>query len=817
MNQIFSYRALRHSTTTVYLPRFVRPFLLAVLSFCIAPQTAFGQTIEPGESVKLAANEGLALFEIDIDGELKNIRLDRIGSIFSFPKIENLPAGVYTRLLRLPAGEYQFSAFNASYLKWEFDDVPNSKFSVEAGKINYVGAVQSDSFGFFGRTLSIENRALSSRASLERDFPGLLKQFSWRYTGENSDDYFTRIQSVTEVNELTTSVIEPTVEDRDAAELAFREFSNDVLSLSPDGRFALESIREGEGSALNLIELDTGKQRTVYSGPAIRYAQWVKADVLAVFLSGRSRSSRLLRIRSTTDVSEIQTSEGALIGLIPNTGKILWAHERDLAKIKVISVDEKIDAKSLRNLDSLRSLRSAMVWWVDGDGGLRLAQVSSRSSSESTFWEYIDPKTDERIKFEIKPEKNDYFQIVGFDKNHQILVLTNRSRDYVELAQFDPRTVKIGATVMAIEGADIYGVISDVNDRVRAVTHVSSGQIVQRNLSDQAEDQVVTAISKKLPNRNVLIEPLVGKSRRLVRVSAAQIPGDIYVMGMEEGKMQLLSSRAPHMDGRELAVAERFITKAADAFEIESFLTRLPSKKNEKLPLLVLPHGGPFDIYDFNRFDPEVQYFAKIGFAVLQVNFRGSKGGKAKLELAKGQWGKGMLSDIESAVSDAIARFPIDQDRIVAVGTSYGAYGAIRLAQLNPKRYRAAVGICGVYDLPLLFSAGVGSRTQRSKDWLARTLGDPKTAQTELVAQSPVYQMKGVSTPVLLVHDRGDQIAPYEHTLRLLDAAKSQGKIIELINVNDNRHGLVISQTAIATYPKIAKFLRNAIQGKPQP
>jgi pimeloyl-ACP methyl ester carboxylesterase len=788
---------------------------LAVFSFLslfLTLQVGLAQTIEPGASVKLGANEGLALFEIDIDSELKNIRLDRIGSIFSFPKIENLPAGIYTRLLRLPAGEYQFSTFNSQYFRWEFDDVLNSKFRVEAGKINYVGAVLSDSIGFFGRTLSIENRSLSSRASVERDFPGLLKQFPWRYTGLNTDDYFTRVQSTTEVHAPTTSVIEPAVEDRDAAELAFRAFSNEVLSLSPDGRFALESVREGQGSALNLIELDTGSQRVVYSGPAIRYAQWVKADVLAIFLSGPSNSSRLLRVRSTTDVTEIPTSDGALIGVLPNTGKVLWAHEGNLSRIKAISVDEKIDSKSLRKLTSVRSVGSALVWWVDGDGGLRLAQVAGKASSESTFWEYFDPKTDARVKFEIKPEKNDYFQIAGFDQNNQILVLTNRQRDYVELAEFDPRTMTIGKVVMAIEGADIRGVISDVNDRIRAVTYVSSGQLAQSNLTDKAEDAVVQKIAETLPNRNILVEPEVGKSRRLVRVSAAQIPGDIYVMGVKPGQLQLLNSRAPHWEGRELAAAERFVTKAADQFEIESFLTRLPSKKNEKLPLLVLPHGGPFDVYDFNRFDQEVQYFAKLGFAVLQVNFRGSKGGKAKLELANGQWGKGMLNDIEAAVTDAIARFPIDQNRIVAVGTSYGAYGAIRLAQLNPKRYRAAVGICGVYDLPLLFSAGVGSRTQRVKDWLARTLGDPNTAHAELVAQSPVYQMKGIKTPILLVHDRGDVIAPYEHAMRLRDAAKAQGATIELINVNDNQHGLVISQTAIATYPKIAKFLRSAIE-----
>ena len=254
------------------------------------------------------------------------------------------------------------------------------------------------------------------------------------------------------------------------------------------------------------------------------------------------------------------------------------------------------------------------------------------------------------------------------------------------------------------------------------------------------------------------------------------------------------------------------MAKAPDGFEIESFLTLLQTDAGKKMPLLVLPHGGPFEVVDYQRFDPEVQYFAKLGFAVLQVNFRGSGGsGKENVELGIKQWGDRMIGDIEAAVTETLKRFPIDQERIAAMGTSYGGYSAIRLGQKNPARYKAVVGICGVYDLPLLFNAGMASRSAHRVEWLVSHVGDPNKEQALLVAQSPVYAAKEIKPSVLLVHDRGDEIAPFEHAIRLQLALAQVNKKIEFVTVNDGNHGLVRAGTAIATYPKIAQFLRKAL------
>jgi dipeptidyl aminopeptidase/acylaminoacyl peptidase len=268
------------------------------------------------------------------------------------------------------------------------------------------------------------------------------------------------------------------------------------------------------------------------------------------------------------------------------------------------------------------------------------------------------------------------------------------------------------------------------------------------------------------------------------------------------------------LDGRPLAASERFMVKSSDGFDIESFLTKPETSADQKLPLLVLPHGGPIGIADYKRFDREVQYFAKIGYAVLQVNFRGSGAGKSNTERGAGVWGTTMISDINAAVDAALKKFPIDENKIVAMGTSYGGYGAVRLLQLNPKRYKAAVGICGVYDLPLIFNAGQSSRGKKSIDWYKKFVGNPSTELDKLMAQSPVYSTEKLSSPILLVHDRGDEIAPFEHALRLQAALAENGNKVKLLTVNDEQHGLVVAASAIANYPKIAKFLSDALAAK---
>jgi dipeptidyl aminopeptidase/acylaminoacyl peptidase len=768
------------------------------------------QTVEPGSTIELAPNEGLALFDIQIDLQLRSIQLDRLGSIFSFPKIEDLPAGKYTRLLKLPAGEYRFKKFEVGFVFWEFEDVRNSKFKVEPGKINYVGQVRSYSQGWMYRSLAIENTAMSARANLERDFPGLLKRFPWRYTGEYADPFFDDAQRSGYASESQLDeVVEPAIDDRDVAEIFFRKFSTQAFGLSPDGKFVLQQVSEGQNDALNLFEIDAEKSRTLVAGAGIRSVQWVGNQHLALTLNKGTQKSILYEVKSSTEIKPIDLPAGAIWGVIPSSNQIIF-YSTDRSRFVALDPKAGLTQKSDRKAAPIANFdRRAIDWWFDGTGEIRLAQLPSPRKGDHTRWVYYDVDTDAAIKFSLKQQKNQYFTIAGFDENGKILVMSNTKSERVELFEFDPSAQTLGRKVLGVRDADIKSVTWDVNHRVGSVSYIGKGRMMQLALSGATEQKLAARVQRALPDVNIAVSRTGATKRRLVHSEGPQDPGSAYVLELDSSQLRLFSRSAPHLEGRPLAKALRFVTRAKDGFEIESFLTKVDGDPAKKLPLLVLPHGGPFDVVDYQRFDSEVQYFAKLGFAVLQVNFRGSEA--AEMTLARKTWGTTMISDIEAAVDEAIRKFPIDPQKIAALGTSYGGYGAVRLQQVNPTRYKAAVGICGVYDLPLLFHSGEGSRNERGVEWLKKHLGDPGSDLESMMQQSPVYGKSKLPGGILLVHDRGDTIAPFEHAIRLEAAMHLNGTRLSLIVVNDEQHGLVNSGTAVSTYPKIALFLRKEL------
>jgi pimeloyl-ACP methyl ester carboxylesterase len=788
---------------------FFRVICLLGVFVVSARSVALAQELEPGVPVKLGANEGLAVFSIDVSFPLKRITLDRKGSVFSFPRIEDLQRGRYIRVLRLPVGEYEFAKFEAGYYFWQFDDVRNAKFRVEAGHLNYVGEVDSE-LNFLTMSLSVDNAGMYARDALERNYPGLLEQFPWRYAGQTPDPFLDGTAQNRDAKvENFESTAQPDIADRDAAEIMFRGYTQAAGPLSPDGRFVLETTLEGQNIAVKVVDLDQQKSRVVYSGVELNKLQWVDHEVLALRTAGTNSTSKLIRIRSTDDVVELALAKGQIVGVVPSEGKVVLKLPTEKVRLVHADVRGALDRKAIDRLPVIKS-GQFHAWWLDRFGAVRLVafQHRGRSTPKSRRYQYfaVDGTVSE---FVIKNEKNLVHMIVGFDAEQRILALSNKDRDVVELVELDPATGQIARTVLAIPNTDLYSVIDGINDEIRAVRFLQNGRLVEKSL-DQ-DDNFSKRLASSFPGQNVLLKQSAANGRRLVYLDGPTNPGMSYIYEPKSKGLELLNSSAPHLEGRPLAASERFVVKANDGFEIEVFLTRSKTQPGKKQPLIVLPHGGPIGVFDFQRFDPEVQYFSMLGFAVLQVNFRGSGGsGKAKEALGIKQWGTSMVEDIDRAVDEALKRHPLDASRIAALGTSYGGYAAVRLAQVNPKRYRAVVGICGVYDLPLLFSAGASSRTERSIEWFSEHVGDPSSELALLQAQSPVYADKLIS-PMLLVHDRGDVVAPFEHALRMLQQAALRQAPVNLITTNDEQHGLVNAGTAIATYPKIAEFLRRTL------
>ena len=222
------------------------------------------------------------------------------------------------------------------------------------------------------------------------------------------------------------------------------------------------------------------------------------------------------------------------------------------------------------------------------------------------------------------------------------------------------------------------------------------------------------------------------------------------------------------------------------------------------MPMIVFVHGGPHGPYDRYDFDPEVQLFASRGYAVLQVNFRGSGGRGLEFEHSGfGKWGREMQNDITDAVKWSIAAGLADRNRICIYGASYGAYAALSGVYREPDMFKCAIGMSGVYDLPLMFEKGDIKDLDRGVQYLKEAVG---TDENDMRARSPVYNADKIKAAVMLIHGRDDERAPFEHALRMRGALQKAGKQPEWISEGREGHGIFNQASRADVYEKMLAF-----------
>ena len=220
------------------------------------------------------------------------------------------------------------------------------------------------------------------------------------------------------------------------------------------------------------------------------------------------------------------------------------------------------------------------------------------------------------------------------------------------------------------------------------------------------------------------------------------------------------------------------------------------------MPTIIYPHGGPH-ARDSWGFDPIVQFMASRGYAVVQVNFRGSTGyGQDWYQAGLRNWGTVMVDDVISSTKWAISEGIADPAHTCIVGWSFGGYAALMSAVREPDLYRCVVSIAGVSDLRLLAEEWRGS--YGGADWAEYALGDDSS---ELKAGSPSKNAAKIKSPVLLIHGDNDAQAGVDHSKRMARVLKGEKKKVELVVIKDGNHSLTRYEWRETLYTNLEKFL----------
>jgi dipeptidyl aminopeptidase/acylaminoacyl peptidase len=327
---------------------------------------------------------------------------------------------------------------------------------------------------------------------------------------------------------------------------------------------------------------------------------------------------------------------------------------------------------------------------------------------------------------------------------------------------------------------------------------------------DSADARAHKALQSAFPGQVVVAGTnTTAKGDVLIHVYADREPGGYYVMNTATRKVAPMMYAADWLDPTRLAQMRDLVFTARDGRRIPVMLTLPPGSDGKHLPMVVYPHGGPYTVQDEWGYDPTVQVLASHGYAVLQVNYRGSSGyGRDHAVAGYKRWGLEMQDDLTDATRWAIDQGTADKDRICIYGASYGGYAALMGVAKEPALYKCAVGQVGVYDLGRMRSEdSLGDDYARR--FFADTLNDG-----DLATVSPNRFAERIKVPVFLSAGREDETAPVEHTEMMEAALKKAGVPVETLYFKTEGHGIYKREHRAEFYARLLTFLQRNIGGR---
>lgn len=350
------------------------------------------------------------------------------------------------------------------------------------------------------------------------------------------------------------------------------------------------------------------------------------------------------------------------------------------------------------------------------------------------------------------------------------------------LYKLDLKTMKLGERIFGAAGHDIDGIVADrTQTRLLGIAVTEAAPRVHWLDSDLAQMQ--SSLDKAVPGRRATIVSMDSKRERyLVHIGAADRPGTYYYITAAGGTLQRIAHVNSRIGAARLHPVRTIRYKARDGLEIPAVLTTPAGVEAKGLPLIVMPHGGPF-ARDSEDWDWWNQFLADRGYAVVQPNYRGSSGyGTAFAEKGEGQWGLAMQDDLNDALAFLAREGIADPKRAAMVGASYGGYAAMRAAQRDGALYRCAASFAGVSDMKALLR--YDSRflnSGRGVDWLRKQAPNLRDV-------SPINHPEQFSIPILLVHGRKDRRVPVRQSRELADKLRKAGKSVHYVEQPEGDH-----------------------------
>ena len=449
-------------------------------------------------------------------------------------------------------------------------------------------------------------------------------------------------------------------------------------------------------------------------------------------------------------------------------------------------------------------------WGTDWDGKLRIAittdGVNSTLLFRNTEAEKFAPLVTTSFKETISP-------VLFTPDNKQLYVASNIGRDKTAIVKYDVETKKEVEKIYEHPEVDVTNVLSSRKRRVITgvsyVTDKTNYHFVDKQRADLQKD-----LERRLPGYEVRLAGCnLEEDKCLVRTFTDRSLGAYYFYDRTSKNFRKLNDVSPWLNEQHLVPMKPIKYQSRDGLTIHGYLTLPKGVPARNLPVVVNPHGGPWyrDQWGFN---PEVQFLANRGYAVLQVNFRGSTGyGRKFWEASFKQWGKTMQDDITDGVQWLIKQGVADPKRIGIYGGSYGGYATLAGLVYTPDLYAAGVDYVGVSNI-FTFLKAIPPYWKPYLEMLHEMIGHPEKDKDLLTAASPVFHSDKIKVPLLIVQGANDPRVNKAESDQMVEALKKRGIEVPYIVKANEGHGFANEENRFEFYRAMEEFLGKHLGGR---
>lgn len=610
------------------------------------------------------------------------------------------------------------------------------------------------------------------------------------------------------------------------------------VTLAPDGKKLASVIRidagDVQGSAVQVTTLATGEKKMLLFTDNTKYflngLTW--KDSRTLFASTyypserdtwvgigqaryKTREGRVLIIDTLTEEVRnpfkksflkkfliLPTNLNTIIDYLPNDpDHVLMALPGYQGGYQ--NIIHKVNIKNQRKQVVQNSKRNIISWSTDRQHRIRAGHFFNYKNGENRI-HIKDINTGKWIKvWPYKIFSKDEVSVIGFgeDPNEMyIRAYYNGLSAIFKVNLKDPELKR--ELVYSNPSYDVGGrlVYSPSTKEVIGITSSEGGGTI---FFDEKLQKLQAGINKAMPNRRNFVYSFSNDMKSYLIYSTGHTESGTYYLGRRNpSSINAVAYRYKNLPPQALSTVKKYNYKARDGMQIEAQLTLPTGFPDKNLPTLMFPHGGP-QARDNAAFDYWAQLLANKGYAVLQMNFRGSEGqGYEFRNAGLKNWGEEMQDDVEDGALQLIKDGISDPTRVGIIGASYGGYAALMGAVKTPDFYKVSISLNGVSDVHEIVRAN--RIRQSSYNIVEEQIGKLDSHLRDI---SPINHADKIKAPVLLIHGENDRQVDIKHSHGMRDALKKSGKIMEYLELPNEDHYLSSEKQRIAAFRTIDAFL----------